>query len=61
MTTHRFIQISVLVDHLSSLSRVYRRASLNLRKIGNSKGASYYAAKSLRVERVLHKAQGRLV
>ena len=59
MTAHRATQLSVLVDNLESLSRTFRRCSLNLRKIGNSKGASYYAAKAMRVERVLFKAQAR--
>lgn len=60
MTTHRVIQIACLVDSLESLSRVFRRSSINLRKIGNQKGASYYAAKAMRVERVLFKAQERI-
>lgn len=60
MTTHRAIQLSSLVDNLESLSRTFRRCALNLRKIGNSKGASYYAAKAMRVERALFKAQARV-
>ena len=60
MTTHRAIQLSVLVDNLESLYRTFHRCSLNLRKIGNSKGASYYTAKAMRVERVLFNAKARV-
>lgn len=60
MTTHRILQLSKLVDKLESFSRTFRRASLNLRIIGNTKGASYYAAKGMRVERILFIAKTRI-
>lgn len=60
MTTHRTIQIFTLLDTLESLLRMANRAVINLRRIGNDKGAAWYAARVVRLERLIARCKSRL-
>ncbi len=48
LSTHRVIQLSILLDNLQALARVHARCVNNLSRIGNQKGASHYRARAVR-------------
>ena len=60
MSTHRAIQISVVVDTCESRARVSRRAACNLARIGNDGGAGYYLRRAARFDRIANVCRARL-
>ena len=56
MTTHRVLQLSNLLDTMTSRAGVCRRGAENLRRIGNDKGAAHQDERAARFERIANRA-----
>lgn len=56
-STHRIIQISNLLDTVSSKSRVCREGSANLARIGNTAGSAFQLHRAQRFEHIAERCQ----
>jgi hypothetical protein len=59
-TTHRVIQISILLDNASSLARSNRRAADNAALIRNRSACASFIRRALRLERIAAQCSARL-
>lgn len=60
MTTHRTLQLGILLDKVQSMARICRIGSANLARIGNTVGSSHQLHRAQRFERIASTCERRL-